>query len=121
MNITLLWRETAVTLQTSKYVKKTRKRYRHDNVRTQFRLAAYLELAREKLPVPDSIELFKTHHILPIFLGGNNCFENLALLDQDLHDYIHKKIDKQIKGMEVGDQRTIALPYLLGKVWCYDR
>jgi len=60
---------------------------------------------------------FEVHHVHPLNLGGTNTWENLALVDPDLHKALHRYIDRQLAGSVMTDFKTIAIPTLAGRVW----
>lgn len=56
------------------------------------------------------------HHKIPIHGGGKNAFDNMIFIRFSEHFPIHRYIDKEIDGMEDGDERTIVIPYPEGFV-----
>ncbi|HMA51887.1 MAG TPA: HNH endonuclease signature motif containing protein [Magnetospirillaceae bacterium] len=54
---------------------------------------------------------YNVHHIKPLDDGGDNRFDNLVLLRaHPEHESIHRYLDPQLKGLEVGQSRTVRLP-----------
>ena len=67
--------------------------------------------------LPHEIFKFQTHHIKPVSLGGDNSFNNMAWVHPVLHQWIHRHIDEEIRGLNVGDSRSIYLPIKAGLIW----
>jgi hypothetical protein len=54
---------------------------------------------------------YNVHHIKPLDDGGDNRFDNLVLLRaHPTHEAIHRYLDPQLKGLEVGQSRPVSLP-----------
>jgi hypothetical protein len=54
---------------------------------------------------------YNVHHIKPLDDGGDNRFDNLVLMRaHPEHEAIHRYLDPQLKGLEAGQSRTVALP-----------
>jgi hypothetical protein len=54
---------------------------------------------------------YNVHHIRPLDDGGDNRFENLVLLRaHPEHEAIHRHLDPQLRGLEVGQTRRVNLP-----------
>ncbi len=54
---------------------------------------------------------YNVHHIRPLDDGGDNRFENLVLLRaHPEHEAIHRYLDPQLRGLEVGQTRRVSLP-----------
>jgi hypothetical protein len=54
---------------------------------------------------------YNVHHIKPLDDGGDNRFDNLVLLRaHPTHEAIHRYLDPQLKGLEVGQSRQVGLP-----------
>jgi hypothetical protein len=54
---------------------------------------------------------YNVHHIKPLDDGGDNRFDNLVLLRaHPTHEAIHRYLDPQLKGLEVGHSRQVDLP-----------
>ena len=112
-----------VVMQRPHVVKALRAEYRQQNIRQDFKEYAVKQLMREARQSPTEhvlpcyIEDMKVHHIVPLFLGGDNSFENLALVRESIHKRLHEVIDRQIVGMRPDDARWIKIPMLTGNVW----
>lgn len=59
------------------------------------------------------------HHIEPRSYGGQD-ENNRAVLPRCLHNKAHHILDRQTRGMKVGETREINLPYLEGIVWGFE-
>ena len=54
---------------------------------------------------------YNVHHIKPLDDGGDNRFDNLVLLKaHPTHEAIHRYLDPQLRGLEIGQTRRINLP-----------
>lgn len=54
---------------------------------------------------------YNVHHIKPLDDGGDNRFDNLVLLKaHPNHEAIHRYLDPQLKGLQVGQARQVSLP-----------
>lgn len=42
---------------------------------------------------------FHCHHVIPRYLGGDDSYENLIVLDRRIHNLIHARYDWKIKEM----------------------
>jgi hypothetical protein len=78
-----------------------------------FRAAALAAFVNKKRFRP-----FQVHHIKPISLGGDNSYENLALVEPDLHETIHDFIHAQHELRE-NEVRDLLIPRFPGQVWCF--
>jgi hypothetical protein len=55
---------------------------------------------------------YNVHHIRPLDDGGDNRFDNLVLLRaHPEHEAIHRYLDPQLRGLQVGQIRQVTLPY----------
>ncbi len=64
----------------------------------------------ERQKARNALMIMEVHHIVPRFLGGDNAFPNLALVEPTTHKLIHQDIDSKVIGMKLGEQRVIDLP-----------
>jgi hypothetical protein len=78
---------------------------------------AFRAQATEKFKPRRKASHYKVHFVVPLRLGGDISFENLALVDEEIHKKIHRLIKKQTNDMQEGEMRTIDLPYKKGEVW----
>lgn len=80
---------------------------RGDEMRAQgFTERNFESLRRGKVP-----HGYNVHHIKPLDDGGDNRFENLVLMRAHPdHEAIHRYLDPQLKGLEVGQTRKVTLP-----------
>jgi hypothetical protein len=54
---------------------------------------------------------YNVHHIKPLDDGGDNRFDNLVLLKaHPTHEAIHRYLDPQLRGLDVGQTRRVSLP-----------
>jgi hypothetical protein len=54
---------------------------------------------------------YNVHHIKPLDDGGDNRFDNLVLLRaHPTHEAIHRYLDPQLRGLEIGQSRQVSLP-----------
>jgi len=54
---------------------------------------------------------FNVHHIKPLDDGGDNRFDNLVLMRaHPNHEAIHRYLDPQLKGLQIGQSRQVSLP-----------
>lgn len=64
---------------------------------------------------PHGIEI---HHILPVALGGGNEWQNLCLIDPELHKAVHEYIDEQLEGLQAGGVACVRIPIISrNKFW----
>ena len=70
--------------------------------------------------LPERLETYQTHHIVPVALGGGNAFDNLAWVDPVLHNWFHNFMADQTRGMKAGDERQITIPVKRGLIWRYE-
>lgn len=59
---------------------------------------------------------FILHHIVPIGLGGENDYENVAFVERGLKRAIHGFIDSQPKP-RCDETRIMVIPRRLDKIW----
>lgn len=67
--------------------------------------------------LPDKLDLYQTHHILPVSLRGDNSFDNLVLVDPELHKWIHAHIHRECRDLGPRSKRQIRLPYKPDLIW----
>jgi len=54
---------------------------------------------------------YNVHHIKPLDDGGDNRFDNLVLMRaHPTHEAIHRYLDPQLRGLEIGQARQVELP-----------
>jgi hypothetical protein len=62
-------------------------------------------------------EHYEVHHIVPLSLGGGITSANLSFVDHDFHAAIHRYINRQMRGMNFGEVRTINIPFVPSTIW----
>jgi hypothetical protein len=87
----------------------------NDKISREFRHYARNFLTRHE---KEQVCNFEVHHIMPVRFGGTNDYDNLALVNPDLHKLLHVIIDSQLNGLRhISEYRNIRLPYMQSKVW----
>ena len=119
----LLFREATVTLLCRKQSDLVREAFTKQYSR-EFKDYAIREHIKDHQPenndhncLPVDLHTYQTHHILPVSLGGTNDFDNLSLVERQMHAYIHEILSSQTKGMLAGTTRKILIPYQTSHIW----